>query len=221
MKKNALIVIIFLGISLPVAWSQQTPATPYEIKATELLRKASNKIKEFQTMEARFTYLMENEYMDISESMNGRLWAQGDKYHMVIGNNVFISDGETVWNYIDELLEIHISYVENTEGGLTPTSLIENFEDEYRGKFIRQENHEGQMVDIIDLVPVTPQSFFKYRLALNARDQMLVYNIAYDRHGGTYTFSIDELKVNHPIQAQKFVFNAEDFPADVDVIDLR
>jgi outer membrane lipoprotein carrier protein len=192
-----------------------------EQMADELLTKASNKIKSFRTMEVEFTYKMENTSMEIVETMTGKVYSKGDKYRMVIGDNVFISDGETVWNYLDDMYEIHINYVENMEGGLTPTALLDNFSDEYRGRFVRQETFNGKTVDIIDLVPNTPQSFFKYRIALNASDHMLVYTIAYDRHGGTYTYTLGRTRTNHEIDDKLFVFNRADFPSDVDIIDLR
>jgi outer membrane lipoprotein carrier protein len=218
MKK--ILFILSLMILTSPSFSQTEQDRRAEQQATELLIKASNKIKNFSTMEVDFSYLMENTQFDISESMKGKIFSKGDKYHMTVGDNVFISDGETVWTYIDDLYEVHINYVENTEGGLTPTALLADFEREYKGKFIRQENHKGKTVNIIDLVPNTPQSFFKFRVALDT-DNMIVYTIAYDRHGGTYTYNMDRIRSNQPISDDKFSFNLSNFPSDVDVIDLR
>ncbi len=218
-KTTLLIALFFVGIQL--AATQDSPETAYEQKATELLQKAAAKIKAYDSMEIDFSYVMENTEMDITERMSGKIFSKGDKYRMILGENVFISDGTTAWNYIDDLYEIQINHIENTEGGLTPTALIEDFETEYRGKFIKQENHEGKSVDIIDLVPQTPQSFFKYRLALDANDHSIVYTIAYDRHGGTYTYNIENLKPNTSIPDSRFVFNRSDFPENAEVIDLR
>ena len=220
MKKILLLISVVLIIN-PSLFAQTEQDRRFEQMANELLGKASNKIQSFKTMEIDFSYIMENTEFDISESMQGKLLSKGDKYHMTVGYNVFISDGETVWNYIDELDELHINYVENTEGGLTPTTLLANFESEYNSKFIRQETHKGNSVNIIDLVPATPQSFFKYRVALNTTDDMLVYTIAYDRHGGTYTYNLDKIRTNHDISDAKFGFNKADFPSDIDIIDLR
>jgi len=220
MQKTLFFSTIILIMSLG-AVAQEPHQTAYETKANELLQKASEKIRSFTTLEADFSYKMENTEMDILETMEGKLFSREDKYRMLVGDNVFISDGSTVWNYIDDLYEIHVNYVDNTEGGLTPTSLLENFETEFRGKYIRQESHQGRSVDIIDLIPTSPQSFFKYRVALDANDQMIVYTIAYDRHGGTYTYTIDDLKTGHSLSDQLFVFDKADFPEDAEVIDLR
>ena len=217
-KKIFPLIALLLSATLYAQTDHQPRA---EQIANELLTKASSKIKSFRTMEVEFTYKMENTSMEIVESMSGKVYSKGDKYRMIVGDNVFISDGKTVWNYLDDMYEIHINYVENMEGGLTPTTLLDNFDEEYRGRFVRQESFNGKTVDIIDLIPNTPQSFFKYRVALNANDHMLVYTIAYDRHGGTYTYTLGKTRTNHEIDDKLFVFNRADFPADVDIIDLR
>jgi len=215
-------ILILAAFIFPIAVNSQTAHEPRaEQLATELLKKASERLKSFRTMEVDFSYRMENTSMDIEEEMTGKIYSKGDKYRMVLGDNIFISDGETVWNFIDDFYEIHINYVENMEGGLTPTALLDNFETEYRGKFIRQENFQGRTVDIIDLIPVTPQSFFKYRVALDSSDQMIVFTTAYDRHGGTYTYTMENVRTNHSLNDNLFVFNRADFPEDADVIDLR
>lgn len=215
--KRMFLIAVALVLSVNIVSAQ----TASESKASDLLKKASDKIKAFTTMEVNFNYVMENNQMGINESLSGKVFSKGDKYRMTVGDNLFISDGTTVWNYLDELDEIHINTIENSEGGLSPTALLNDFSTQYQAKFIKQESHEGKMVDIIDLVPNAPQSFYKYRVALDARDQMLVYTIAYDRHGGTYTYTIDNIKPNQPIPDTQFVFNRNEFPSDVDVVDMR
>jgi outer membrane lipoprotein-sorting protein len=49
----------------------------------------------------------------------------------------------------------------------------------------------------------------------------LVYTTAYDRHGGTYTYTIDTMRTNINIPDSRFVFNRTEFPATADVIDMR
>ncbi len=219
MIKNILsITALFFTVTI---FAQNAHQPRAEQMANELLTKASDRLKSFRTMEVDFTYTMENTSMDIVETMAGKVYSKEDKYKMILGDNIFLSDGETVWNYIDDMYEIHINYVENMEGGLTPTALLDNFGDEYKGRFVRQETFNGKTVDIIDVVPNSPQSFFKYRVGLDASDQMLVFTTAYDRHGGTYTYTLDHTRFNHEISDKLFEYNRSDFPEDADVIDLR
>ena len=216
--KNITVLFFLMGsISLAAQTAQERAA---EQKGEELLQGAAQKLKSYNSMKIDFTYEMTNESQNISESMKGTLVAKGDKYHMEVDGNAFISDGVTVWSYLEEMDEVHINLVENTDGGLTPTSLLEEFETQFRSKFIRQERHNGRMVDIIDLVPTQPQAFFKYRIALDASTKLIAYTAAYDRHGGVYTYHVDRFQPNPSVKDELFTFNPGDYQG-IEIIDLR
>jgi len=199
---------------------QSQPARAFEEKGVELVKKASEKLRSFGSVKIDFTYEMNNTNLDIRETMSGTLVSKGDKYHMKVGSNLFISDGTTMWSYLDDLDEVHISLVENSEGAITPTSILEEFDAQFRATFIRQEQTQGKTVDIIDLVPTTPQVFFKYRLAIDARNHLMVYAIAQDRQGGTYTYTINKLEQNPGVSDSMFIFPLSAYPG-VEIIDLR
>lgn len=215
----------FAGLTYSLAITAQQPAPQqqtrvYEERGAQLLKTASEKLKALKSVKITFTYEMANERQDIEEIMEGVLFSQGNKYNMKVGDNQFISDGTNVWSYMEEIGEVQVNLVENTDGALTPTSILEEFDQQYKSTFIRQESHLGRQVDIVDLVPNQPQTFFKYRLALDARTNMMVYAIAYDRHGGTYTYSIKSLESNISIPPATFSFIPGNFPG-IEVIDLR
>lgn len=221
-KTKLLSVFITLLAIFPavVISGQSQPSRAFEEKGQEILHQASEKLRSFNTVRIEFSYVMENSNQHIHEVMEGILVSKGEKYHMQVGENVFISDGTTVWAYMEDLDEVHINLVENTDGSMTPTAILEEFDTQFKATFIRQEQHNGKFVDIIDLAPNTPQVFFKYRLAIDARERLMVYAIAYDRHGGTYTYNINRFETNRPVSDNLFTFSVTDFPG-VEVIDLR
>ncbi len=212
-------LLILLFSTLPLM-AQNTTERQAETKGKELLEQAARKLKSYDALKISFTFRMINESQGIDEEIKGTLISQGDKYYMDAGEHVFISDGETVWTYMTEIDEVHVNLVENTEGGLTPTSILQSFEEDFRSKFIRQESYLGRQVNLIDLVPTTPQAFHKYRVALDAETAMIVYTTAFDRQGGTYTYTLNDLQANPSIPASQFTFNIDDYPG-VEVIDLR
>lgn len=220
MKKFLITCIVSLFIMTPT-FSQTEFETRAEKEANRLLSIAREKLQSFKTMEINFTYELENTEMDIKDSREGTAYFKDDKYRIVVGHNILISDGETTWNYLDDFYELHINTIENTEGMVTPNSLLENFEDEYKGKFIRQEPYKRKTVDLIDLVPNEPGNFFKYRVALDAKDQDIVYTIAYDRSGTTYTYTLQSMKTNQTLSDDLFTYNPSDFPDDIDIVDMR
>ncbi len=219
MKKYSTFTFLFF-LSISFVFSQSSQDRAAEARGEQLLKEASQQIKSFRSLKIHFTYEMDNPQLKVNENMKGELLSQGDRFHMLLDGNLFISDGVNTWSYLKEMNEVYVNLLENSEGGLTPTSIIEEFETQFRAKYIRQETYKGKKVEIIDLVPNTPQPFYKYRVALDAASKMLVYTIAYDREGGTYTYSIDRVEPNASIPAGQFTFNASLFPG-VEVIDLR
>ncbi|MFO7978876.1 MAG: outer membrane lipoprotein carrier protein LolA [Bacteroidales bacterium] len=220
MKITLNISLLILLLSTLPLMAQTTTERQYEQKGEELLQQAAQKLKSYDALKISFTFRMINESQGVDEEMKGTLISQGDKYHMDAGEHVFISDGEIVWSYMSEIDEVHINLVENTEGGLTPTSILKSFEEDFRSKFIREESYQGRQVNLVDLVPTTPQAFHKYRVALDVATDMIVYTTAFDRQGGTYTYTVEEFEANPSIAGNQFTFDVNDYPG-VEVIDLR
>ncbi len=219
MNKNLIIAITSLFLfSFASAQNQQERAA--EAKGNQLMMEASQHIKSFRALKIFFSYDMENTSKNTKESMKGELISQGDRYHMSLSGNLFISDGTNTWTYLKDMNEVYINTLANSEGGITPTSILNDFEGQFRAKHIRQETHMGRRVEIIDLVPRAPQLFYKYRVALDASTKMLVYTIAHDREGSTYTYTMDRIETNPTIAAGQFTFSAANFPG-IEVVDLR
>lgn len=218
--KNSFSIIFFLVFLVSAITAQTQQDRLAEQKGQELLKEASQHIRSFRALKIHFTYEMENTSQNVKETMKGDVIMQGDRYRMNLNGNLFISDGINTWSYIEEMNEVYINLLEDSDGGLTPTSILNEFETQFRAKHIRQETHKGKRVEIIDLVPITPQAFYKYRVAIDAATKMLVYTIAYDREGGEYTYTIDRVETNPGISANLFTFNANNFPG-IEIIDLR
>lgn len=218
MKKYIVSAFLILLFFVP-GFGQSEQDRAAELKGTELMKQASAKLKTYRSMKIQFTYEM-GQGEQVVEAMKGELVSQGDRYRMEMDDNLFISDGIITWSYIDEMEEVYVNLLENNEGGFTPTSILEGFETQFKAKYIKQETYLGKQVEIIDLVPLMPQAFYKLRVALDPSTKMLVYTIAYDREGGTYTYRIDRFEANPEVDASIFTFKASDFP-DVEVIDLR
>jgi outer membrane lipoprotein carrier protein len=202
---------------IPHVYSQTRSS---EETGSELIAKASQRIRSFENIRAEFIYIMENDLSQMREELAGIIYASGNKFHMTLGENIFVSDGESVWIYMEELNEIHISYAKDAELGISPVAILEDMEKNFRARFVKQERVAGKMADIIDLVPNEPHAFYKYRVGLQASDQTLLYTIAYDRHGGTYTYDIKEIRSNIKTDPGLFSFNTSQYPG-IEIIDLR
>lgn len=217
---KSIILLFLLAGWIPGVFAQTPAERQAETVGQEMLRATREHLKSFQTLRIHFTYQMENTSQNLSETFQGELLLQGDRYNMKLGENLFISNGEITWSYLAELNEVYINRVENNEDAITPTALLNDFENRFRARHMRRETHGGRPVEIIDLLPRTPQAFHKYRVAIDPTNHMLVYTIAFDREGGTFRHTIDRFEPNPRLPANAFTFDNKRFPG-LEVIDLR
>lgn len=193
----------------------------YEERAEEILAMASEKILGYGSLEMHFEYQADdNISFGDEEEMDAVLYSKGDKYYMRIGKSHFISDGETAWTFLEEVNEVHISLAEFTDQAMTPAYFLQNFKEEFRSKWIREQEYNGRTVHIIDMVPVEPHAFYKYRLALDTGDNHIVYTQAHDRQGNIIHYEITDFITGGDIPDSLFVFNPDNYPG-IEVVDLR
>ena len=218
MKTKSFISSIIVLLLLQTSFAGQS--RPAETKGANLVREASKAIKANDSYRINFTLTIENQSSGTNETNKGLLLTSGDKYHMEVGGNVFVSDGTTTWSYFKEMNEVHVDLLENNPDNPTPTSILNDFEKNFRAKHIRQETYKGRSVEIIDLLPTSAYVFHKVRIAIDSRTKMMIYTIAYDREGGTSKFEFDKVEANPAIPADRFRFNPANYPG-IEVVDLR
>ncbi len=212
--------LIMLFFAASPAYQDTSPQKVYEEKAEKILREASEEIKSHESLYIRFDFIVTNTEPDLQEQTDAWLYTKGDKYFMKVGYNQFISDGVTVWSFLEEVNEVHISMAEDAGETITPTSLLENFTADFRSKWIREERDGDKNVHIIDLVPNEPHAFFKYRVAIDDLSRQIRYTEAYDRQGGTYRYEITAFDPNPEIPENQFFFDPDQYPG-IEVVDLR
>ncbi len=217
---NIIIIILSVFTSIMINAQPYERSDYYKEKGHELIKKAGDKIKSYESLILDFKYIVENKENNIHESSPGKTFLKGDKFNISLDDYQYISDGNTVWTYLKDVGEIHVSYAENLEQSMNPVYLLQDFQEHYEAKLIRQENYAGELVYLVDAIPNQPQSFFKYRTAIIDETYTLSYIKAYDRHGGTYKIRIEEIHKNPTISDEKFIFDKTDYP-DMDIIDLR
>jgi outer membrane lipoprotein carrier protein len=189
-------------------------------KATKILEELSKKTESYKTIEVDFLYKMDNNESDIHESYDGELLVEGDKYRLNIAGQLVISDGETIWTYIEDAEEVQINSIEEGEEVFTPTNFLDSYTENYKSKLIGEENRDGKNVQIIELIPFKKKNYSKVELILDKdKNQMISFSI-FDNNNSIYTYLITKFIPDVPLNGNEFVFNPEDYP-DVEIIDMR
>lgn len=213
MKKLTLIIAALLSVFALSAQDVDGGATP-------ILKKLAAKYAAYSTMKIDYTYKCEKNDK-VLDSKSGTMTVKGDKYTFVFGNQTSYCDGKTLWNYQKDVNEVSIfEYIEEEDNLLNPAKILSGWDKEYRAKFIREDTEKNRMVQIIDLMPRNSSSFYKIRLTIDKAKQEIISISAFEKDNTTYSYYIDKLVVNTPLDDATFVFDLQKHP-DVDVNDMR
>ncbi|HAW58321.1 MAG TPA: hypothetical protein DCX03_04805 [Bacteroidales bacterium] len=129
---------------------------------------------------------------------------------------MIINDGKTLYTYLPQANEIQINDASASENELNPLTLLKTYQQNYRSKYIREEN--GYL--IVDLLPLNENRFYKIRLEISTSNNSPRSISLYDRNGNTTTYQIDKFELNKDVDPSIFTFNPDDYK-NAEVVDLR
>jgi outer membrane lipoprotein-sorting protein len=216
MKKVFLTTIILISYLFVLAQEDE--------KAIQILNQVSSKTRSFKTIEAEFSFTMDNNEVDIHEENEGTIKLKGEKYQVVLpgaGLKIY-SDGETIWNYMEDGNQVTISTIEEGNSDLmNPSSLFSIYEKGFQSKFIEEKKEGNKTLYIIELYPDNEfQDISKISLAINASTLMIDSATLYGTDDNLYGIHVKKMETNKSFPDSEFVFNATEYD-DIEIIDFR
>lgn len=188
--------------------------------ATAILKSATAKYNSYSTITVKFTVKNLKDKKTI-DSFQGNFYIKSNKYKVIMKDQSMFCDGTTIWNYQVESNEVSIfAYSEGDEPMFHPTKILNEWEKEYNSQFIRETTENGKVLQIIDLMPIKSQSYYKIRLFLNKAQKQIVRSEIFMKDNSTYTCYIDTFTPNLTIDDSNFTFQASQYP-NVLINDMR
>jgi outer membrane lipoprotein-sorting protein len=150
----------------------------------------------------------------------GKLLLLKQKYNFNFAKNSIVSDGTTLWSYSGSDNEVQIS-TENPRNSMNPLAFLKNYKRSFRSKFIREEdNKDGSKSTIIDMQPLSAQSFHKIRIIFNTKTLLPTNMEIHQFDGSVMTYQVKKINENPTFKDSDFSFDAKSYK-DVSIIDLR
>jgi len=211
-----------LSLLLVSATLISVSAQAQDAKAKTILDKVSSKFKSAKTMKADFTLTINGANGKSQGVKKGTFLMKGNKYKVDMSGQQIICDAKSVWTYMPANKEVQISAYNPAEQTISPAKLFSGaYEREYKYTYSGQKTIGGKKVDVIDLVPVNgSRSFTKVQLYVDPAASMVTGGNILEKNGGSYTYTIANVKSNAAIDDGTFTFNPATHPG-VEVIDLR
>ncbi len=212
MKKLTLLLALLPGLLFA-----QNPE-----KAKEILDKVTAKTKTYNTIQADFSFGMENQQEDINEEYQGKISIKGDKYKANLMNVDTYFDGKTLWTHMLDAQEVNVDEPDpNDEETLNPASIFSIYQKGFKYAYLGEKQSDGIPVIAIDLFPENrDKPYSRIKLELKKDNLELHKVIQVGKDGNNYTIIVKDMKTNVPMDDSLFVFDKTKHP-DVEVIDMR
>lgn len=217
MMKKLYSFILFSALTmLAAAQAKNDP------EAKAILDAVSAKFKTFTTVQAAFTYKVENASGKALSSKTGTIKMKGTKYYVLFSGQEIFCNGITVWNYDKAANEVTISNLDASSGMITPQKLFTDF---YNRDFLYLLNGEKKVgnktMQEIEMTPVDKSKpFHKVYVQIDKSAKTIYSTRVLENAGNRYTYTVTSLKTNTPMADNIFVFDKKKYPG-VEEIDLR
>ncbi len=193
-----------------------------EAKATEILESSKGAIADFEGIEADFTMVVEIPDQD-KQIQKGKLIQQGDKYKLDLPDREIVCNGNSVWNYLRDINEVHISDVEEDteEGFATPLDWMKIYEsDDFVYALVNRIQNGGKTVDQIEFKATDKGAdFSKVRLSVDQKHLPNMLEFFY-KDGVKMTLHLDAMYSYFNAAPDFFSFDKSKYPG-VHIEDLR
>lgn len=190
--------------------------------AKTILDAVSTKFKSYKSVQATFTYKIENAQGKAISSKKGTVYMKGTKYRVNFVGQEIYCDGSTVWSYDKSSNEVTITKLDDSNNTITPQKLFTNFYDQ---DFLYKLNGEskigGRTIQEIEMTPNDKNKTFHKVYVLVDKNAKTIYSTkVLEKTGDRYSYTVNTLNGNANIPDSKFVFNKQDYPG-VEEVDLR
>lgn len=188
--------------------------------AEKLLEDVINHTSSYGNFKADLSYTMVNVDMDIDEKKSGVIFVEGDSYRIEMEGQIIISDGSTIWTYLEDSDEVMINNVDENGESISPTQILTKYNDSYKAKFGNDKKFKNLNLKEICLDPKDRKNFEKISITVNVNKLSLENFSVYDINGNIFTYHIIDLQSDIDLPKGTFTFDYASYP-DVEVIDMR
>ena len=207
---------MLLSIGVLAAAQTSDPAAKIVLDAV------SAKFKTFKTVQASFTYKVENANGKTLSTKTGSILMKGTKYKVNFSGQEIFCDGTTIWNYDKSANEVSISKLDASNGMITPQKLFTNFYDKDFLYVLNGEKKVGnKTLQEIEMTPVDKSKpFHKVYVQIDKTAKTIYSTKVLENAGNRYSYTVSTIKTNTALADNLFVFDKKKYPG-VEEVDLR
>jgi len=155
----------------------------------------------------------------LGSDKEGQLYLKGGSYRLELDGQVVISNGETLWTYVEDTNEVNVTDADDDV--MNPWRVITAHRRARSFDLVAEAEKFREPIYIIDLELYgfgrDPE---KLRYFIGQRDNNLMGWQVHTRRGQVFEYTLANSFETPFLDASKFTFNAEDYE-DVKIVELR
>jgi len=213
-----LVLIAILSIFTAIGFAQQ------DAKAKEILEKVTKTTQSLASLEAKFSFEMNNVAEKIQEKSVGSIILKNKKYKLSIpqmGLQV-TCDGKTIWTYMVNSNEVSIANLdESTEDLMDPAKIFTIYERGFNYSYAGESVEGVVSVYNIDLTPQKPTGEMqKIQIQIDKQKMLIRGAKMTGKDGNKYNVLVSEFKTDGVYKDLDFVFDPKQYKG-IEVVDMR
>ena len=190
----------------------------FDPEAELILEKMSTKYKSKPAFMSTFEQNLINEMSVVNESISGTIYVKGDKYKLEIAGQIIFNDGQDLWSYSKDIMEVTVSTYDEEEQDISLTNIWDLYKEGYKYG-LNLPDEQGNW--IIDLEPIERgvEAFYKIRMVITNEYDLKSFRI-FEGSGNQYNYTITKLIDRADLRDDFFTFDLTQYP-EVEIIDFR
>jgi outer membrane lipoprotein carrier protein len=188
-------------------------------EAVTILDKFSENARKAPSVSIKFDLVTKNLADNTTDTLNGSVILNKDKYKLTLPDNIIWFDGETSWSYLPAEKEVTITKANKKDNTFQsrPSMIFTMYKKDYKSRLIEEKADSY----IIDLYPEDLKSdLFRVRLTLG-KTLLNLINLEYKRKDGVIsTLHVLEYNLTLKPAVDTFVFKADKYKG-AEIIDMR
>lgn len=214
-----------LVLSVNSVKAQQTKAVDQDPKAKKILDDVSAKTKTYTSINADFSYTLENKSKKTSETHTGKLISKGNKFKLEVANQTIINDGKTSWTILPESKEVQINSVSasDKDESINPSNIFTIYEKGFKYQFEKEQTAKsGAVQQVIKLFPTEPKkkNFHQAILTIDKTKKQIVSLKVFGKDGQDVTYNVKKFEPNTITNDTPFTFTQATYKG-YEIVDLR
>jgi outer membrane lipoprotein carrier protein len=218
MRRRIWLLACVAALLAPVGLAAQTP------DAGAIVGRSSRAYRALGSLRADFVQLIEDEMIGTFESRGVLIQAGQNKLSMRFSDpegDAIVIDGRNVWVYTPSTTPgqvIRMAVPTGPTYGFNILAwLLDRPAERYKTTFVRTDKVGGRPVDVVEMVPISPDLPFSRAVVWLDRQDALPRKLeVQERSGARRTLTLSKVRANDSVNDRTFAFN---IPSGVRVVD--